>query len=44
MIIFIGFQRKLSEVNTRAMSREQNELKYEFKIVGGDVVSIGVRS
>ena len=32
---------KLSEVNTRAASRGQNELIGEFKIVAGDVINIG---
>ena len=31
---------KLSEVNTRAVSRGQNELIGEFKMVVGDVISI----
>ena len=31
---------KLSEVNTRAVSREQNKLIGEFKMVGSDVISI----
>ena len=31
---------KLSEVNTRAVSRGQNELIGKFKIVAGDVISI----
>ena len=34
------FKRKLSEVNTRAVSREQNELVGKFKMVAGDMVSI----
>ena len=33
---------KLSEVNTRAVSRVQNELTGEFKMAAGDVFSIGV--
>ena len=33
-------ERKLSEVNTRAVSRGQNELIGEFKMVAGDVISI----
>jgi len=31
---------KSSEVNTRAVSREQNKLIGEFKMVGSDVISI----
>ena len=31
---------KLSEVNTRAVSRGQNESIGEFKIAAGDVISI----
>ena len=31
---------KLSEVNTRAVSREQNELIGKFKMAAGDVISI----
>ena len=31
---------KSSEVNTRAVSREQNELIGEFKMAEGDVISI----
>ena len=31
---------KLSGVNNRAVSRGQNELMGEFKMVGGDVISI----
>ena len=34
------FKRKLSEVNTRAVSRGQNELIGKFKIVVGNVISI----
>ena len=34
------FKRKLSEVNTRAESRRQNELVDKFKMVAGDMVSI----
>ena len=33
---------KLSEVNTRAMSREQDELIVKFKMVAGDVISIQI--
>ena len=36
-------ERKLSEVNTRPMSRGQNELKSTFKVTVGDVISIGGR-
>ena len=32
---------KLSEVNTRAVSRVQSELIDEFKIAAGDVISVG---
>ena len=35
-----GFECKLSEVNTRAVSRGQNELQEEFKMAAGDVISI----
>ena len=34
------FKRKLSEVNTRAVSRGQNKLVGEFKMAAGDMVSI----
>ena len=34
------FKRKLSEVNTRAVSRRQNELVGKFKMAAGDMVSI----
>ena len=34
------FKRKLSEVNTRAVSRGLNELVSKFKMVAGDMVSI----
>ena len=34
------FKRKLSEVNTRAVSRRQNELVGKFKMATGDMVSI----
>ena len=34
---------KSSEVNTRNVSRGQNELIDEFKITAGDVISIGGR-
>ena len=34
------FKRKLSEVNTRAVSRRQDELVGKFKMVAGDKVSI----
>ena len=34
------FKRKLSEVNTRAVSRGQNELIGKFKMVADDVISI----
>ena len=34
------FKRKLSEVNTTAVSRGQNELVGNFKIAVGDMVSI----
>ena len=34
------FKRKLSEVNTRAVSRGQNEFVGKFKMAAGDVVSI----
>ena len=33
-------ERKLSEVNTRTVSRGQNELIGEFKIAAGGVISI----
>ena len=33
--------RKLSEVNTRAVSRGQNELIMELKMAEGDVISVG---
>ena len=39
------FQRRLSEANARAVSREQNELVCKFKMVVGDKVSIrGIRT
>ena len=31
---------KLSEINTRAVSRGQNELIGKFKVAAGDVISI----
>jgi hypothetical protein len=34
------FKRKLSEVNTRAVSRGQNESVGKFKMAAGDMVSI----
>ena len=34
------FKRTLSEVNTRAVSRGQNELVGKFKMAAGDMVSI----
>ena len=34
------FKRKSSEVNTRAVSRRQNELVVKFKMAVGDLVSI----
>ena len=34
------FKRKLSEFNTRAVSRGQNELVGKFKMAAGDMVSI----
>ena len=34
------FKMKLSEVNTRAVSRRQNELVGKFKTAAGDKVSI----
>ena len=34
------FKRKLSDVNTRAVSRRQNELVGKFKMAVGDMVSI----
>ena len=34
------FKRKLSEVNTRAVFRRQNELVGKLKMVSGDMVSI----
>ena len=34
------FKRKLSEVNTRAVSRGQNELVGKFKMAASDMVSI----
>ena len=36
-------ERKLSEVNTMAPSRRQNELKSKFKMAVSDVISIGRR-
>ena len=38
------FKRKLSEVNTRAMSRGQNELVGKFKMAASDMVSIDRKS
>ena len=35
------FKRKLFEVNTRAVSRRQNELVDRFKMAAGDVINIG---
>ena len=32
---------EIIEVNSRVVSRGQNELKGEFKIAAGDVISIG---
>ena len=34
------FKGKLSEVNTRAVSRGQNELVGKFKMAAGDMVSV----
>ena len=34
------FKRKLSEIDTRAVSRGQNELIGKFKMAVGDVISI----
>ena len=34
------FKRRLSEVNTRAVSRGQNKLVGKFKMAAGDMVSI----
>ena len=34
------FKRKLSEVNTRAVSRGQNELLGKFKMAPSDVISV----
>ena len=34
------FKRKLSEINTRAVSRRQNELVGKFKMAAGDKVNI----
>ena len=34
------FKSKLSEVNTRAVSRRQNEFVGKFKMAGGDKVSV----
>jgi hypothetical protein len=34
------FKRKLFEVNTRGVSRVQNELVGKFKMAAGDMVSI----
>ena len=34
------FKRKLSEVNTKAVSRGQNELVGKFKMAASDMVSI----
>ena len=36
-----GEECKSSEVNARAVSRGQNELKGKFKMAAGDVISIG---
>ena len=36
----VKFKRKLSEVNTRAVSRRQNELVGKFNMAAGDKVSI----
>ena len=36
----VKFKRKLSEVNTRAMSRKQNELVAKFKMAASDMASI----
>ena len=33
-------KRKLSEINTRAVSRRQNKLVGKFKMAAGDMVSI----
>ena len=38
------FKRKLSEVNTRAVSRGQNELVGKFKMTVGDVICVSVLS
>ena len=35
-------ERKLSEANTRAVNRGENELVGKFKLVSGDEISIGV--
>ena len=35
-----GMEEKSSEVNTRAVSREQNELIDEFKMAEGDVINV----
>ena len=37
------FKRKLSEINTRTVSRGQNELIGKFKRVAGDMISSGSR-
>ena len=34
------FNRKLSEINTRAVSRRQNELEGKFKMAAGDKVML----
>ena len=34
------FKKKISEVNTRAVSRGQNELIGKFKMAAGDVISV----
>ena len=38
-----GIEGKLSEVNTRVVSRGKNEQIGEFKMAVGDVISIGGR-
>ena len=37
-------ERKLSEVNTRAVSREQNKWIGKFKMAEGNVISIHMRN
>ena len=37
------FKRKLSEVNTRAVSRRQNELVGKFKMAAGNMLILGGR-